>query len=100
KLLLEPGYFSTPEDPGSVYRCFSNTIRCPGGEPGTCAFGRDTESVSCSACLPGLHARDGVCVECVGGDYALVITFGILAVCCIAVLYLVLMGEGQKSRQP
>lgn len=100
KLLLEPGYFSTPEDPGSVYRCFSNTIRCPGGEPGTCAFGRDTESVSCSACLPGLHARDGACVECVGGDYALVITFGILAVCCIAVLYLVLMGEGQKSRQP
>ena len=36
------------------------------------ARGEDTSTVTCSACLPGLHARDGECVECGGGDYALV----------------------------
>ncbi|CAL1154799.1 unnamed protein product [Cladocopium goreaui] len=100
KLLLEPGFFSRPEEPGAVYRCFEEPVRCPGGEPGTCAVGRDTSAVACSACLPGLHATDGICVECGGGDYALLITVGIIACVCIAILYLVLVNEGQKSRQP
>lgn len=29
------------QEPGEVYYCFGNKVRCPGGEPGTCAFGRD-----------------------------------------------------------
>ena len=24
-----------------MYRCFEEPVRCPGGEPGTCAVGRD-----------------------------------------------------------
>eukprot|EP00434_Breviolum_minutum_P008465 symbB.v1.2.007468.t2/scaffold455.1/size335105/16 len=100
KLLLAPGYFSRPTEPGEVYYCFGNKVRCPGGEPGTCAFGRDTTTIACSACEIGLHARDGVCVECGGGDYALVTIVGILGCVCIAILYVVLMNEGQKSKQP
>ena len=29
------------QEPGAVYRCFEEPARCPGGEPGTCSFGRD-----------------------------------------------------------
>ncbi|CAK9101557.1 40S ribosomal protein S6 [Durusdinium trenchii] len=100
KLLLQPGFFSRATEPGMVYRCYGETVRCPGGEPGVCADGRDTTTIACSACLPGLHARDGVCVACGGGDYALVTVVGILGCIGIAVLYVVLMNEGQKSKQP
>ncbi|CAJ1362422.1 unnamed protein product [Effrenium voratum] len=100
KLLLQKGYFSWATEPGMVYKCFGESARCPGGEPGTCAFGRDTTSIACAVCQPGLHEKEGICVECGGGDYALVISVTILGVCAIAVLYLVLMGEGQKSKQP
>lgn len=31
--------------------------------------------------------EDGLCVECGGGDYALVITVGIVSCVCIAILY-------------
>ena len=31
--------------------------------------------------------EDGLCVECGGGDYALVITVGIVSCLCIATLY-------------
>ena len=51
------GYFSPVEEPGSIYRCFGQPERCPGGPPGTCASGRDTSSIACSSCLPGLHAK-------------------------------------------
>ena len=100
KLLLAPGYFSRAEEPGAVYHCFGERVRCPGGEPGTCAYGRDTSTVACSACEIGLHARDGICVECGGGDYALVTVVAILLCVCISILYIVLMNEGQKSKQP
>jgi hypothetical protein len=29
------------QEPGAVYRCFEEPVRCPGGEPGSCAVGRD-----------------------------------------------------------
>ena len=29
------------QEPGMVYRCYGETVRCPGGEPGVCADGRD-----------------------------------------------------------
>lgn len=100
KLLLAPGYYSRATEPGEVYYCFGERVRCPGGEPGTCAFGRDTSTIACSACEIGLHSRDGICVQCGGGDYALVTIVGILGCIMIAVLYVVLMNEGQKSKQP
>ena len=57
---------SLQEQPGEVFQCFAAPLRCPGGTPGTCAFGRDVTSVACSACLEGLQPLDssGECGEC------------------------------------
>lgn len=43
------GYFSTEEAPGTVFQCFYDAF-CPGGPPGTCAAGRDVNSVACYDC--------------------------------------------------
>ncbi len=67
-----PGYFSFSEDPGSIYRCHGNALRCPGGLPGTCADGRESTSMACSACLPGLHASEAGCIPCEGQDHGYV----------------------------
>jgi len=99
-LLLKPGYFSTPEAPGEVFQCHGGFKRCPGGLPGTCAAGRDSTSPSCAKCLPGLHGTEDVCLPCVGGDYALIAVVCVLCVMGIAILYIVLVHESQKSRQP
>jgi len=101
QILLLPGFFSTPEAPGMVFRCFGDAKRCPGGVPGSCAVGRDTSSVACSACQTGLRsADDGVCEACAGGDYVMIVVVGVMAAAGITLLYVVLMNEGQKSRQP
>ena len=42
-------------DPGLLLQCFGTPLRCPGGLPGTCAAGRDLDSVACSSCLSGLQ---------------------------------------------
>jgi len=63
-------------------------------------MGRDATSVACSRCQEGLRSQDGICVPCEGGDYALVILVIIAAAGAIALLYIVLMNEGQKTRQP
>lgn len=99
-LLLEMGYFSTPEAPGEVFRCFEQAGRCPGGRPGTCAPGRDNQSIACAACLPGLHTTGDTCEVCSEGNYAMLALVGILCGSGISVLYVVLVYEGQKSRQP
>ena len=64
-----PGYFSFSEDPGSIYRCHGNALRCPGG---TCADGRESTSMACSACLPGLRASEAGCIPCGGEDHGYV----------------------------
>lgn len=53
----------------SVYSCFGNALRCPGGMRGACALGRDDQSIACSKCLPGMtSSSDGACQMCeVGG---------------------------------
>ena len=66
---LIPGYFSFAYDRGSIYRCYRNALACPGGVPGSCAEGRDSSSVACSACLPGLHPTAEGCVPCRGQDW-------------------------------
>lgn len=38
---LWPAHPQRQQEPGAVYRCFEEAVRCPGGEPGTCSFGRD-----------------------------------------------------------
>lgn len=68
RLSLLPGFFSSVEEPGEIFQCFGEPERCPGGEPGTCAEGRNAESLACSRCLGGLHAQGGECVPCETGD--------------------------------
>lgn len=36
----------------------------------------------------GFHREDGICVECGGGDYALVTVVAILLCVCISILYI------------
>ncbi|CAE7337327.1 RPS6 [Symbiodinium natans] len=100
QLELLPGYFSTEEDPGAVFRCFGEPARCPGGIPGTCALGRDSSSVACSKCVPGTRADGGECTDCATGDFFLLVVVCFLVVCAIVILYFVLMRRGAKSSQP
>ena len=41
----------------------------PGGQPGSCALGRDPQSVDCARCLPQLHETEETCESCTGGNY-------------------------------
>ncbi|CAE7379150.1 unnamed protein product, partial [Symbiodinium natans] len=75
---LLPGFYSSSEDPGSVFKCHGDASRCPGGRPGTCAFGRDPSSVTCGACLSGLRPSGATCSACSGGDYAIFVLVGFL----------------------
>ncbi|CAE7449261.1 Tg [Symbiodinium sp. CCMP2456] len=76
-----PGYFSSSIDPGSIYRCYRSPLACPGGDPGTCAEGRDNRTVACSACMVGLHPTAEGCAPCQGQDY-----FMLIVVCILVLL--------------
>eukprot|EP00438_Fugacium_kawagutii_P021219 Skav201616 [mRNA] locus=scaffold152:1234360:1241265:+ [translate_table: standard] len=89
-LTLLPGFYSTHSDPGSILRCFGNSLRCPGGTPETCAEGRDPRSVACSSCLPGLQPSAEECVPCTGGDYVSLAAFAMLVLVATAALHVVL----------
>ena len=57
---LLSGYYSPVGDVASVFKCLRRT-QCPGGEPGTCAEGRDSSSIACNACMAGLHSVGAKC---------------------------------------
>ncbi|CAK9007449.1 unnamed protein product [Durusdinium trenchii] len=96
-LQLLPGYYSAKGSPGSVLRCFGDAARCPGGDPGTCAAGRDSSSPSCSLCLPGLQPNGPGCVECTGGDYAQLIFLGLLILTLTGLSHIVIALQHQSS---
>ena len=96
ELELIPGFFSSSEDPGSVFRCYGDASRCPGGRPGTCAFGRDPGSVACSACLPGLRPSGAACEPCGGGDYAIVVLVMFFILGGTGALHLLLLRQDQN----
>ena len=62
-----PGFHSTKSEPGLLFQCFGHPGRCPGGEAGACAIGRDGNSPGCSKCLSGLQPRGAECLPCQGG---------------------------------
>eukprot|EP00435_Cladocopium_sp_Y103_P020125 s928_g4.t3 len=99
QLEVLPGYFSTREAPGDIFQCRA-IGHCPGGEPGTCAEGRDPSYLGCSKCLQGLRSRDdGSCGECRSSDYAVATVCVLLLVAAVALVYVVLFKE-QQVRQP
>ncbi|CAE7584618.1 ENDOV [Symbiodinium sp. CCMP2456] len=78
-LELLPGYASLVNEPGQVFKCYGNSLRCPGGPPGTCAKGRDAGSLACGSCQHRLRATgSGECSSCASGDYALLLTGGLV----------------------
>lgn len=64
---LLPGYWSSPDDPLSVYTCASE-FHCRGGPPGeVCASGR--RDVACGLCKANYHGGDqGTCIPCESTD--------------------------------
>ena len=94
-----PGFFSSKEQPGEVFQCFAAPLRCPGGTPGTCAFGRDVTSVACSACLEGLQPLplSGECGECSSRDYVLLAVLCSFAILSTAGLHVLLAITDQSS---
>lgn len=99
ELQLLQGYFSSREEPGNVFRCFNSNGRCPGGLPGTCASGRDTSSVDCGRCLPGLRAKGAECVPCDGVDYFILALLGFFFCLSSGMLHLASLLASQSKKQ-
>ena len=97
KLELLPGFFSFAEEPGEIFECFGSKERCPGGMPGTCASGRDPESVACGACLGGMRPDGGTCVACSSTDYVLLVVLCTLIVVCTGGVHIFLVVTDQAS---
>ena len=95
-----PGFFASDSEPGKIFRCFGDGSRCPGGLPGTCADGRDSASVTCYDCLPGMQSlRNGTCGPCTGTSYVVILTAAVAVVGCIALLYLSLNMDVDRTTQ-
>ncbi|CAE8635921.1 unnamed protein product [Polarella glacialis] len=62
--LLLPGFFSTREEPLSVFKC-SVKGSCPGGVPGSCSGG--LVGLACCHCPQGYFIQDGSCQTCEPG---------------------------------
>ncbi|CAK9115801.1 unnamed protein product [Durusdinium trenchii] len=100
ELQLLPGYFSSVNDPGSVFKCYGSTDRCPGGLPGTCARGRDTTSVACGRCSPGLRSGgEAECIPCNGTDYFVLALLGLLLFASSGILHVVSLNASQGKKQ-
>ena len=98
-LTLLPGFFSSEDQPSSIFRCHGNEGRCPGGVPGTCAPGRDVASVACSTCLPGLHGNGAGCKPCEGLDYLLFAFIACLVLVGTGLLHLLLLHWDSQNRR-
>jgi hypothetical protein len=99
ELQLLQGYFSSQKEPGNVFRCFNSNGRCPGGLPGTCASGRDTSSVDCGRCLPGLRAKGAECVPCDGVDYFILALLGFFFCLSSGTLHLASLLASRSKKQ-
>lgn len=79
--MLEPGFHSAPVREAvtdgrigfaldAVYRCTHEKF-CPGGEPATCAAGRERSAIACGRCEDKwAQTSDGMCEYCEGGEWA------------------------------
>ncbi|CAE8722883.1 unnamed protein product, partial [Polarella glacialis] len=99
KVMVLEGFYAAADSPGSVFKCYGDAKRCPGGAPGTCAPGRDNETVACISCKSGLSpGDDGACKPCSSRNSAVFSMAIILTVLAIAVLYIFLRNEGQDGK--
>ncbi|CAE8615626.1 unnamed protein product [Polarella glacialis] len=99
KVMVLKGFYTAADSPGSVFQCFGDSKRCPGGPPGTCAPGRDNETIACISCSSGLSpGDDGACKPCSSGNSAVFSVAIILSILAIAVLYIFLRSERHEGR--
>ncbi|CAE8690050.1 unnamed protein product [Polarella glacialis] len=85
KVMVLKGFYSAADSPGSVFKCFGDERRCPGGPPGTCAPGRDNETIACISCSSGLSpGDDGACKPCSSGNSAVFSVAIIVSILAIA----------------
>ena len=96
-LELLPGFFSSDEDPGMVFECFGTPDRCPGGQPGICAKGRDPNSLACSLCLEGLQPDGGECTSCSSTDYVVFVILCTIIVLSTGGIHVLLVATDQAS---
>jgi hypothetical protein len=95
---INPGYNSLPIDGillangdssykiKDIYFC-AESEPCPGGEPGTCAFGHDSTSISCGRCEKGFYHEKGMCTACTGISYLPIMGFfAIFLIFCLSVV--------------
>ncbi|CAJ1399234.1 unnamed protein product [Effrenium voratum] len=60
---LLPGYMTRLSEPLRVFRCRAE-LHCPGGEPASCAAGRDSAQVACGLCALGFSPSGQNCNPC------------------------------------
>ncbi|CAE8647701.1 unnamed protein product [Polarella glacialis] len=99
KVMVLEGFYTAADSPGSVFKCYGDAKRCPGGPPGTRAHRRDNETVACISCESDLSpGGDGICTPCSSGISALFSVAIILTILAIAILYISLKSEGQDGK--
>lgn len=94
--LLKPMYWSSSEDPLSVFMCDTEK-KCPGGEPGACPT--KMQDQACANCEDG-HIYDGVtCAKCADVETTAFL-FPVLPILLVpAVVSLVYKTSGDKFAQ-
>ncbi|CAE8656775.1 unnamed protein product [Polarella glacialis] len=101
-IVIEQGYHNLVRRPDQVYRCFGDAMRCPGGETGSCAVGRDPTSLGCSSCLaepPHSPGPNGTCEKCNENDSWAAVGLCVLVVLGLCAVYAVINGESRAKQK-
>jgi len=94
---LVPEGFYSPPGILSVYKCYDDPKRCPGGLPGQCAEGR--EGIQCAKCKPGwTAAEDGKCRPCGGGDLFPLVFGCIFIVLLLCLIYRTTVSDDKMKK--
>mmetsp|Transcript_58431 Transcript_58431/g.167702 ORF Transcript_58431/g.167702 Transcript_58431/m.167702 type:complete len:1388 (-) Transcript_58431:294-4457(-) len=81
----------------SVFACFGDPRRCPGGYLGTCASGR--RGIACAECEPDMSPADnGSCEPCGRSDVLPFVAAIVSACLCLALVYYKVNAE-DRARQ-
>ncbi|CAK8997648.1 unnamed protein product, partial [Durusdinium trenchii] len=81
---LLPGFYSTREEPLSVYKCKEEDV-CLGGDPESCEGG--LVDLVCSRCPDGQERKDGGCEDCEASGFLIVILGGVAGLCGVIVMH-------------
>lgn len=93
------GYYAKHDDNTSVYRCWDTPESCPEGLPGTCAFGRDANSILRGKCVSGYQpGSNGECEKCGGGDTVPFVLVVLLVIGALIAFYVTIAKEN-RARQ-